>query len=142
VIIRGITTAARYLWAAPASAVGVWGALLALRGGHVAVVDGVLEAHGPLLGRILQSCSPLSGGTAAITFGHVVLARDAAALECTRGHERVHVAQYERWGPLFIPAYLAVGAWAWYHGLHPYFDNRFEQEARFKGRWRNTHENC
>jgi hypothetical protein len=50
-------------------------------------------------------------------------------LDETRAHERVHVAQCERWGPLFVPAYLAAGAWAWARGRHPYFDNPFEREA-------------
>ena len=48
----------------------------------------------------------------------------------TRAHERVHVRQYEWWGPLFVPAYLLAGLWALIHGGHPYFDNRFEREAR------------
>jgi hypothetical protein len=43
----------------------------------------------------------------AITLGHVVLATTESALKKTRSHERVHVRQYERWGPFFIPAYLA-----------------------------------
>jgi hypothetical protein len=51
------------------------------------------------------------GGALAITFGHVVLARDEAALTLTRMHERVHVRQYERWGPAFIPAYVLASAW-------------------------------
>jgi hypothetical protein len=133
--------AVRYLWASPSSLVGACGALLALRRGRVCVVEGVLEAHGPVLDWVLR-CSPLPGGIAAITLGHVVLARDAATLQYTRRHERAHVAQYERWGPLFIPAYLLSSAWAWLRGGHPYFDNPFEQEARFHDRWRNTHENC
>ena len=129
----------RYLWASPSSLVGACGALLALRRGRVSVVEGVLEAHGPLLDWVLRH-SLLPGGIAAITLGHVVLARDAATLQYTRRHERAHVAQYERWGPLFIPAYLLCSAWAWLHGGHPYFDNPFEQDARFHDRWRNTHE--
>jgi tetratricopeptide (TPR) repeat protein len=46
-----------------------------------------------------------------------------------REHERVHVRQYERWGPLFIPLYLAAAAIAWWKGLDPYRDNPFEREA-------------
>jgi hypothetical protein len=96
----------------------------------VAIVDGVLEAHGPFLQRALASCTPLARGADAMTLGHVVIARDARALELTRTHERVHVRQYELWGPLFVPAYLLAGAWALLQGGHPYFDNRFEREAR------------
>jgi hypothetical protein len=65
----------------------------------------------------------------AITFGHVVLCvgdTDEAILR----HEMVHVRQYETWGPLFIPIYLAASAFAAASGGHPYGDNRFEREAR------------
>jgi hypothetical protein len=41
----------------------------------------------------------------------------------------VHVRQYERWGPLFIPAYFAASGWAWWKGGHAYLDNPFEVEA-------------
>jgi hypothetical protein len=46
-----------------------------------------------------------------------------------RNHERVHVRQYERWGPLFPPLYLLSSAAALVRGMDPYRDNRFEQEA-------------
>ena len=118
-----------YLWAAPATAVGLIGALLALRRGRVAIVDGVVEVEGPLVGWALEHLVPLPGGALAITFGHVVLARDRWCLDCTRAHERVHVRQYERWGPLLIPAYLAASAWALARGGHVYHDNVFEREA-------------
>ncbi len=38
----------------------------------------------------------------AITLGHCVLGQSQGALDVTRFHERVHVRQYEWWGPLFI----------------------------------------
>lgn len=72
---------------------------------------------------------PWGHGADAMTLGHVVIGRDAMALEGTRAHERVHVRQYERWGPFFVPAYFLAGAWALLRGGHPYFDNRFEREA-------------
>ena len=122
----------RYLWASPATAIGVALAALLGRGG-MTVVDGVLETHSPALSRLLSRFVPLGGGVAAITFGHVVLGRDEATLAATRAHERVHVAQYERWGPLFIPAYLLSGFWAFARGEHPYFDNVFERAARRSG---------
>ena len=120
----------RYLWAGPTTVIGLVLAFVSLRRGHVAIVDGVIEAHGPFLQRALASCTPLACGADAMTLGHVVIARDARALEVTRVHERVHVRQYELWGPLFIPAYLVAGMWAVIQGGHPYFDNRFEREAR------------
>lgn len=122
----------RYLWAGPGSMVGVLLAMLTWRRAHVAIVDGVLEVHSPGLAWALAHLTPLCGGAAAITFGHVVLARDQAALDDTRAHERVHVRQYEVWGPLFIPAYVASSIWAWLRGGDPYLDNIFEREAFLK----------
>ena len=118
-----------YLWAGPASLLGLLIAAVASRRARVAVIDGVLEIHGPALAWVLRTLTPCCGGAAAITFGHVVLGRDQRSLERTRTHERVHVRQYEQWGPLFIPAYLAAGVWAWLRGGNAYYDNRFEREA-------------
>jgi hypothetical protein len=120
----------RYLWASPATLAGLAFALVgASLGGRLSLVDGVVEAHGRLLAWALAHLTPLRGGVSAITFGHVVLARSADALEWTRAHERVHVRQYERWGPMFVPAYLAAAAWAVARGRHAYFDNPFERAA-------------
>jgi hypothetical protein len=99
---------------------------------RVAVCDGVIEAHGPLLRWFLTRLGPVPGGIAAITLGHVVLGRDAQTLQETRSHERVHVRQYERWGPFFLPAYAAASVWALARGGHAYFDNWFEREARHR----------
>lgn len=118
-----------YLWASPVTTVGLVIALATCRRGQLVLVDGVIEAHGPRLRWALRHLVPLHGGAAAITLGHVVLARDRASHEWTRAHERVHVRQYERWGPLFVPAYLAAGLWAAVRGGHVYLDNPFEREA-------------
>jgi hypothetical protein len=125
----------RYLWAGPNSGVGLFFALLAsLTGGSWEVVDGVLEAEGGVLGAMMRRL-PTSGswrkpaGAAALTLGHVVLAVDQAALDRTRLHERVHVRQYGRWGPLFLPAYLLATLAAKLRGEHGYLANRFEREA-------------
>jgi hypothetical protein len=120
----------RYLWAGPTTVIGLVVALALIRRGRFACVDGVVEAHGPLLGRALASFTPLARGADAMTLGHVVLGRDARALEATRAHERAHVRQYESWGPFFLPAYFLAGAYALAIGRHPYFDNRFERDAR------------
>lgn len=118
-----------YLWASPTTAAGLLLALLArIGGGHVAVVAGVVEAHGGLLEAMLRRV-PIAGGAAAMTLGHVVIGRSQHDLDRTRNHERVHVAQYERWGPFFVPAYFAACAIAWRRGHNAYFDSHFEREA-------------
>jgi hypothetical protein len=124
-----VSRVCRYLWAGPATVLGLAIAALALRGGRLALVEGVIEAQGPLLRLALSCLVPIRGGVAALTLGHVVLARDAHALHHTREHERVHVDQYERWGPFFVPVYIAASVWALAQGGHAYFDNRFEREA-------------
>ncbi|MDZ4685817.1 MAG: hypothetical protein SH850_12180 [Planctomycetaceae bacterium] len=125
-----------YLWVSPGSLVGLTAAAIARRqGGRARVVDGVLEVTaGPLLA-LMSRYSAVGGGIRAITLGHVVLGTDAEALESTRLHERVHVRQYERWGPLFIPAYLACSGWLWLRGRNPYLDNPFEIEAYRADGW-------
>lgn len=120
----------RYIWALPNTLLGLTLVpfVLATKGG-VRLVDGVLEVHGWLPSLLLRRCVPLPGGASAITFGHVVIGRDEAALSAARRHERVHVEQYERWGPAFIPAYLLAGAWALMTGRGAYAGNYFEREA-------------
>ncbi|MES2305014.1 MAG: hypothetical protein V4558_05880 [Gemmatimonadota bacterium] len=119
-----------YLWAAPVSLVGcaIAGAALAT-GGRTHVVDGVLEVEGGLLTRLLPRVG-IGMSPVAMTLGHVVIAIDADTLERTRLHERVHVAQTERWGFLFPAAYLAASARIALQGGDPYRDNPFEAEAR------------
>src|SRR5688572_18058135 len=118
-----IPNLARYLWALPASGIGLVLAMLALWRGRLRVTDGVVEAHGPLLRWPMTHLGLLRGGIAAITFGHVVLGQDARALADTRSHERVHVRQYERWGIVFLPAYLGASLFAAIRGQDPYVDN-------------------
>lgn len=126
---RAIGITLLYLWVLPTSLVG----LLAFLGGRLGGArasfrDGVLEVHGPGIRRLLAAL-PAAIKVQAITFGHVVLGRDLDCLERTRAHERVHVEQCQRWGPLFIPAYLLAGAVAWLRGGDAYRDNVFEREA-------------
>lgn len=120
----------RYLWAAPASCVGLLLAAVGIAcGGRITRHSGVLEAEGRLLAWGLGHLTLLRGGVSAITFGHVVLGTSRAALDATRAHERVHVRQYERWGPLFIPLYIAASLRAAATGHDAYYDNPFEREA-------------
>jgi uncharacterized protein (DUF2062 family) len=116
----------------PATLIGLLFVLLGLlTGGKVHVVDGVLEVHGGLVTWFLRYCTRIFmwGGASAMTLGHVVLGRDAQLLEATRAHERVHVRQCERWGPFFLPAYLAACVIALLRGKRAYMDNAFEREA-------------
>jgi hypothetical protein len=116
-------TVLRYLGAAPASAVGLVlaGAACAF-GASARVVDGVIEIAGTRSGT--------SASFVAITFGHVVLGRSHAVLAEFRAHEHEHVRQYERWGTLFILLYLGSSTIQWLRGARPYWDNRFERQAR------------
>ena len=116
------------LWASPGSLIGlaVGVAAVASKRGAIRRNGGTLECHGPLVRWVLTR---KRFQARAMTLGHVILGCDATALEVTREHELVHVRQYERWGPLFIPAYLASSAWLWARGYDPYLDNPFEVEA-------------
>ena len=119
-----------YVWACPGSFIGLLLVPLALMtGGGVQVVDGVVEAFGGWLTVLLRRPFWISGPISAITFGHVVLGCDRPTLTRTRRHERVHVRQYERWGPFFIPAYVLASFWIRIRGGNAYLDNPFEVEA-------------
>ena len=114
-------------WAFPATLIGlVLATLVVTTGGHVRVVDGVVEAADGALARWLR----LRARFCAITFGHVVLALDRDTHRRCRAHERVHVRQYERWGALFFVAYGVSSLWQRLRGRDAYRDNRFEREAR------------
>jgi hypothetical protein len=118
------------VWASPATLLGlVLIPLAVLPGGSVRVVGGVLEVHGGLVTRLLRIGLPWVGPVAALTLGHVVLGCDRLCLQRSRAHERVHVRQYERWGPVLIPAYLLAGLFVRFRGADPYADNPFEKEA-------------
>ena len=118
-----------WVWAAPWSAIGLAAGAIGVLGGDRLQRRGpTIEFYGDFAASILAK-APLAGGAAAMTLGHVVLGRNAAALDCCRDHERVHVRQYERWGPLFVPAYLAASAVVALRGGDSYRDNPFEREA-------------
>jgi hypothetical protein len=121
-----------YLWTLPTTAIGLVVIALDIVFGNrvrTRVVAGVIEAHGGLVTWLLTHCTLLQGGASAMTLGHVVLGRDAISLDLSREHERVHVRQCERWGPLFIPAYLVGSAIAFFRTGRAYRDNPFEREA-------------
>jgi len=121
------------LWAAPWTLFGLAVGCVGLATGGRGQRHGrVLEFWGGGVSIFLRTFSLLPS-TAAMTFGHTVLARSKADLDWTRTHERVHVGQYERWGPLFGPAYLYHSIRLWLRGRDPYRDNPFEREAFERG---------
>jgi len=120
----------RYLWASPNTLLGLLVVLIArLSGGSARIVTGVVEVHGGFATAFLRRGLPLIGAGAAMTLGHVVLGQTADILETTRDHARVHVEQYERWGPFFLPAYIGSSVYLWLRGRNPYRENPFEKEA-------------
>jgi hypothetical protein len=131
--LSGPTGIAAYAWASPNTAIGLLlGCAMALLGARARAIRGVLEFSGGWIGSRL--CHPASRFPfRAITFGHVILGTDAAALDAARDHEHVHVRQYEVWGPFFLPAYLTSSAWQLACGRRGYRDNWFERQA-FDGR--------
>ncbi len=118
-----------YLWALPNSILGLAVAVGSLFGGRWQLREGALEASGPWLEHLLIRRNRAGFGIEAITFGHVVIGRDLDCLDRCRAHEQVHVRQYARWGPFFLPVYLLSSAWQALRGRDPYRDNRFEREA-------------
>lgn len=119
----------RYLWAGPYTLLGLVLATVALLAGARATRHrGVVEVSGGWLGAAFARMpEPLR--FSAMTLGHVILAVDRSALVQLRAHERVHVRQYERWGPLFLPAYLLSSLLQLARGRNPYRENHFERQA-------------
>ena len=119
----------KILWALPNTLLGlIIGVIGIATGGSCQRRGRVLEFYG---GGVKWMIHRLPGGqfTLALTLGHVVLGQTAAALDISRGHELIHVAQYERWGPFFLPAYVIAGCIAALRGQRFYRDNPFEREA-------------
>ena len=128
-----LNLAARLLWAAPYSLLGLLVAAPACAlGARLRRCDHTLECTGGRLGRWMLRL-PNRHHLVALTLGHVILAVDSAALQRLRAHERVHVRQYERWGPFFGPAYALESLWQAGRGHDAYLANRFEREAYAKG---------
>lgn len=116
-------------WASPNSVIGLFfGVLALLSGGGVHVRRGCVEFHGGLIERVF--CKLLGGeGVSAMTLGHTILGQTPKMLSESRDHEHVHVLQYERWGPFFLPAYLGSSLILWMRGRECYLENPFEVEA-------------
>jgi hypothetical protein len=120
----------KVIWAAPCSAIGLFLASMMLAlGGKAVLSRGAVEVT---YRQSRASCGKLASGLRfrGIVFGHVILAVTAEELESIGPHERVHVAQYELWGPLFFVAYGLSSAWQWLNGRNAYWYNYFEIQAR------------
>lgn len=120
----------KYLWASPCTAIGlVLAGVPCLLGASARLHRGVVEIAfsdpGHALARWLLRL-PFAG----ITFGHVVLAPTHRLQDELRAHERAHVAQYERWGPLFLIAYALSSLVQVLRGRRGHADNHFEVQAR------------
>lgn len=119
-----------FLWALPCSALGLALAAVPLvAGGTARWSSGALEVT---YRETVAGCGRLARRLPfrAIVFGHVILAFTVEELRALGPHERVHVAQYERWGPLFPLAYAASSLWQFLKGRGAYRDNPFEIQAR------------
>jgi len=128
-VVRGIGLVLGTVWTSPNTLLGLlWSVAARCSGGGIALVDGVIETHGPGVAWSFDRM-PNGRGIGALTLGQVVLARTAADLERTRRHERVHVGQYLRWGPIFLPAYFLASGWVALRGGDPYRGNPFEVVA-------------
>lgn len=128
-LVRACAQVAAYLWASPWTLLGLvaGGAGLAT-GGRVRRRGRVIEFYGGVVPWLL-SWMPDGDFVSAMTLGHVILGRTDAALDVCRAHELVHVRQYERWGPLFVPAYLLASLLLWLRGRDAYRENPFERQA-------------
>jgi hypothetical protein len=133
-IVRGASFMIRLLlliWVLPNSLIGLTIGLLGLiTNGKVQLRRGCLEFHGGWVTKILNRLPP--GGVLAMTLGHTIIGQNADGLAIARDHEHIHVRQYERWGPFFIPAYLICSAVLWFQKKDSYRDNPFEIEAYAK----------
>ena len=117
----------KVVWASPATLLGLLIGLLGLlTNGRARFRQPALQFHG---GFVTWLLGKLPSTPCAMTLGHVVLGVNSQELDRTYIHELVHIRQYERWGPTFIPAYLLCSAYVGLSGGNCYLDNPFEIEA-------------
>ena len=117
------------LWTSPNTALGLLiGGLGLCFGGKVRVRGRVIEFYEGGTKWFLHRL-PQGQFTLALTLGHTILGQTDASLDISREHELVHVAQYERWGPFFLPAHFLSSLFMWMTGKRFYRDNPFEREA-------------
>jgi hypothetical protein len=117
-----------YIWALPNTTIGlIVGSVGLLTGGTCEYHRGCIEFSGGFVTWALSKIPP--HGVLAMTLGHSIVGLTKEGLADARDHEQVHVRQYERWGPFFIPAYLLCSAYLSLTKRDGYRDNPFEVEA-------------
>ncbi|MCE9552339.1 MAG: hypothetical protein K8T91_03050 [Planctomycetes bacterium] len=127
--LRSMVQLLAFIWASPYTLLGSMVGLLGLAtGGYGRRRGRAIEFYGGAVTWLLHRL-PHGQFTLAMTLGHTILGSTDAALDIAREHEFVHIRQYERWGPLFGPAYLLSSLVLWIAGKDAYRDNPFEREA-------------
>ncbi len=127
-IFQKIMIIVGYVWTSPNTMLGIaFGLLGLLSGGGLQFSRGCIEFYGGWVTSTLRRLPPR--GAAAMTIGHTILGVDPGVLRRCRDHEHVHVRQYQRWGPFFIPAYLLCSLYLWWFDRDYYLENPFEVEA-------------
>ncbi len=119
----------KLFWAFPNTLLGLLFLPFSFFKGGYTYHRGVMEIYNPIIAWGLEKLIPVHGGARALTLGHVILGRCSESIRRSRQHERVHVKQYERYGPLFIPLYILSSLSARFHGQDPYRYNHFEIQA-------------
>ena len=135
-LISLLTQSIKRIWTSPNTILGLFLGLLGLlTGGRVQLHRNCLEFHGGIVKWLLHR---MPVNPIALTLGHTILGLDENSLAVARDHEHVHVRQYERWGPFFLPAYFGFSIAAWCSGGDAYRDNAFESEAYAADKLRRT----
>lgn len=117
--LRSILRPALYVWALPATLIGL----------AVALICGASDWRwkwGALECTVKRTIPPWA---VAQTFGFVILYRPAVPWARVRMHERGHVRQCLVLGPLVLLAYPLASLVAWASGDHYYEANYFERNA-------------
>jgi hypothetical protein len=124
-LIRFLIKLVLVIWTLPNTLIGLTvGTVGLLTGGKAQMRCGCIEFYGGVVEKWLERLNVFG-----MTLGHTILGQTKTGLKIVREHEQVHVRQYERWGPLFLPAYLGISAWLWWQGKDYYRGNPFEVEA-------------
>jgi hypothetical protein len=121
--MKALRSAARFLWALPASVVGVTLGVASLAEPRYDEGTVVFEGTKGYLWALRKV------GFTAQTWGQVILAYGKLD-PILRAHEREHVRQWTIWGPLFAIAYHAEGLRELVLRRGYYGGNYFERRAR------------